>query len=202
MASDRLIHIVDDDLSVCDALRVIFELDGFRVETFIDGEDFLAVQADRNPDCVILDVHMPGRSGIDILDTLKTPSYTTPVFVISGQGDIPMAVAAMKHGAIDFIEKPFESEDVVTRVRDAIDMSRSGKKRILPAELLFPGHEKLTRRELDVVRAVTDGLSNREAGERLSISSRTVEVHRARIMDKLGARNAADLVRIVLSSRS
>ncbi|WP_350332844.1 response regulator transcription factor [Coralliovum pocilloporae] len=196
--SDRLIHIVDDDLSVCDALKIVFELDGFEAEAFTDGEQFLKAQAERRPDCVILDVHMPGRSGIDILNVLNAPGYQAPIFIISGQGDIPMAVAAMKHGATDFIEKPFDATDVVNRIRAAIETRREES---LTADLkgAFPGSDKLTQRELDVVEAITDGLSNREAGEKLSISPRTVEVHRARIMDKLGARNAADLVRIVLS---
>ncbi len=194
----NLIYIVDDDPSVRDALSVVFEMEDFRVETFDNGDSFLMAAARKEPACVILDVHMPGRSGIDILKSLNAEEYPAPVFIISGQGDIPMAVNAIKQGAFDFIEKPFDADTVVQRVRDAVDaMARRGdfgdKMRN------FPGAETLTPREREVLEQITGGASNKEAGRTLGISPRTIEVHRARIMEKLGARNAADLVRIVLT---
>lgn len=193
------IFIVDDDPSVRDALSVVFDLEGFRTRAFASGDEFLEALKSDKPDCVLLDVHMPGRSGIEVLKSLDLHSFPAPVFVISGQGDIPMAVNAIKLGAVDFFEKPFDADTVVTRVREAVAAlaERAGKAKDGHD---FPGSDLLTPRERDVLREITAGASNKEAGRRLGISPRTIEVHRARIMEKLGARNAADLVRIVLTA--
>ncbi|MXN65901.1 response regulator [Stappia sp. GBMRC 2046] len=196
------IHIVDDDPAVRDALSVVFELDGFDVETFETGDDFLERISQTTPDSVIIDVHMPGRSGIEILSILHNRNFDRPVFVISGQGDIPMAVEAIKQGAHDFIEKPFDAETVVGRLREAIDARKRNDEKGAPEPGEFPGAEQLTPREREVLEQITAGASNKEAGRVLGISPRTIEVHRARIMEKLGARNAADLVRIVLTGEA
>ncbi len=195
------IFIVDDDLAVRDALSVVFTLEGYHVSSFSEGSTFLSAARARTPACILLDVHMPGRSGLDILRELNAQHYGAPIFIISGQGDIPMAVDAIKNGALDFIEKPFDADTVVARVREAVDAWRrranSDGSDIL--SLQFPGHQTLTPREREVLAQIAGGASNKEAGRRLGISPRTIEVHRARIMEKLGAKNAADLVRIVLS---
>ncbi|MBK5959103.1 DNA-binding response regulator [Rhodoplanes elegans] len=195
------IHIIDDDPAVRDALSVVLTLEGYHVTTFADGHSFLAAVRSRAPACIILDVHMPGRSGLDILKELNAKNYPAPVFIISGQGDIPMAVEAIKNGAFDFIEKPFDAETVVNRVRDAIEAASRRQARAGLGETLtqFPGSDLLTAREREVLNLIAAGASNKEAGRQLGISPRTIEVHRARIMEKLGAKNAADLVRIVLS---
>lgn len=194
----NLIYIVDDDPSVRDALSIVFDMEDFQVEAFDNGDAFLMAAGRKEPACVILDVHMPGRSGIDILKNLNAEEYPAPVFIISGQGDIPMAVNAIKQGAFDFIEKPFDADTVVQRVRDAIEaVARRGAQDGQMRD--FPGSETLTPREREVLEQITGGASNKEAGRTLGISPRTIEVHRARIMEKLGARNAADLVRIVLT---
>lgn len=194
----RSVFIVDDDPAVRDALMIVFELEGYQVSGFDTGEAFLAAAQSNVPSCVILDVHMPGRSGIDILTQLNAEHYAAPIFIISGQGDIPMAVAAIKNGAHDFIEKPFDSDTVLERVSDAI-AARANIRDQDEEKTVFPGHELLTPRESEVLLQITKGASNKEAGRLLGISPRTIEVHRARIMEKLGAKNAADLVRIVLS---
>jgi two-component system, LuxR family, response regulator FixJ len=195
------IFIVDDDPLVRDALSVVFTLAGYKVRAFADGATFVAAARAEVPACIILDVHMPGRSGLDILRALNAEHYPTPIFIISGQGDIPMAVEAIRSGALDFIEKPFNGETVVTRVREAIEArtrrSEAGGLEALAAQ--FPGRDLLTPREREVLGKIAEGASNKEAGRLLGISPRTIEVHRARIMEKLGAKNAADLVRIVLS---
>lgn len=196
-----MIYIVDDDPAVRDALSVVFELEGFSVSAYDTGDGFLDSARKQPPACVILDVHMPGRSGLEILKALNAEHYPAPIFIISGQGDIPMAVSAIKHGAFDFIEKPFDADTVVRRVREALEAVErrkgTGDGRASVAE--FPGRDLLTPRELEVLGQITGGASNKEAGRQLGISPRTIEVHRARIMEKLGARNAADLVRIVLT---
>lgn len=201
-APDRTpeLFVVDDDRAVRDALRLVFELEGFRVTAFQDGIAFLAGVKGRKPDCVILDVHMPGKTGLEVLHDLGG-DFPAPIFMISGQGDIPMAVEAIKHGAHDFLEKPFDAETVVTRVQDALQ-ARAAKAAAKPGESNlgpFAGEEQLTPREREVLERIALGASNKEAGRQLGISPRTIEVHRARIMEKLGARNTADLVRIVYS---
>jgi FixJ family two-component response regulator len=196
------IFVVDDDPAVRDALAMVLTLEGYHVTSFAEGNTFIAAARARTPICVILDVHMPGRSGLDILKELNAQNYAAPIFVISGRGDIPMAVEAIKNGALDFIEKPFNAETVVTRVREAVGAwkRRSAESGEGPIQLLqFPGHELLTPREREVLGQIAAGASNKEAGRLLGISPRTIEVHRARIMEKVGAKNAADLVRIVLS---
>ena len=196
---DGEIFIVDDDPMVRDMLSTLFTLEGYQVESFAEGNSFLAAARARKPACILLDVNMPGRSGIDILKELHARGYPAPVFMISGQADVPLAVSAIKSGAVDFIEKPFNIEAVVGRVRDALAAYvRERGETVALAVNPFPCHS-LTPRESEVLTLVAGGASNKEAGRRLKISPRTVEVHRARIMAKLGAKNAADLVRIVLS---
>ena len=192
------IFIADDDSAVRDALATIFELDGFAVKTFAEGNSLLSAVAHAKPDCVILDVHMPGRSGLDVLQELG-PGFAAPIFMISGQGDIPMAVEAIKKGAHDFIEKPFDADTVVSRVREALEARQRMNNGQASGLHAFPGEDQLTPREREVLEQIAQGASNKEAGRHLGISPRTIEVHRARIMEKLGARNTADLVRIVYS---
>lgn len=190
-----VIFIVDDDPAVRDALGVVFRMEGYEVVGFESGDDFLAAARREPPGCVILDIHMPGRSGMEILRDIDAEHYPSPIFIISGRGDIPTAVSAIKLGAFDFIEKPFDADTVVARVGEAMrKQSLNAGGRNEPQCF-----DKLTPRERDVLRQITDGASNKEAGRNLGISPRTIEVHRARIMEKLGARNAADLVRIVMS---
>src|SRR6266540_3797443 len=194
------IFIVDDDPAVLDSLSVVLSLEGYDAKGFSDGNSFLAAAKARTPACILLDVHMPGRSGLDILKELNAQHYPAPILIISGKGDIPMAVEAIRNGALDFIEKPFDAQTVVTRIREVTTawVRRRDGGRDLDATLTyFPGHDLLTPREREVLTQIRAGASNREAGRQLGISSRTIEVHRARIMEKLGAKNAADLVRIV-----
>jgi two-component system, LuxR family, response regulator FixJ len=196
------IFVVDDDAGVRDALSIVFTLEGYKVTGFSDGAAFLAVAQARTPTCILLDVQLPGRSGLDVLRELNAQQYPAPIFIISGVGDIPMAVEAIRNGALDFIEKPFDGRTVVSRVRNAVAAwSQRASQTNDFAGLQFPGHEHLTAREHDVLQQVATGASNKEAGRTLGISPRTVEVHRARIMEKLGAKNAADLVRIVLGHK-
>jgi FixJ family two-component response regulator len=198
LLQDTGIFIVDDDEYVRDTLSITFSREGYHVESFAEGTSFLAAARGRRPACVILDVNMPGRSGIDILKVLNAHKYPAPIFIVSGQVDIPLAINAIKNGALDFIAKPFDIDNVVRRVREAMsDWVQRHEEGILSHR--FPGHDLLTPREREVLIQIAGGASNKEAGRRLNISPRTVEVHRARIMDKLAAKNAADLVRIVLS---
>jgi FixJ family two-component response regulator len=197
------IVIVDDDPAVRETLSLIFSREGYDVTCFADGASFLAAARARVPACILLDVYIPGRSGLDILKDLNAGDYPAPVFIISGQGDIPMAVDAIKHGALDFIEKPFSGTAVAARVRDAIAAwrFRAQEEPSEPVALEFAGRKPLTRREGEVLAQLLTGASNKEVARQLGISPRTIEIHRAHIMGKLGAKNAADLVRIVMSEK-
>jgi FixJ family two-component response regulator len=195
------IFIVDDDPLVRSMLTTVFSANDFNVLCFADGAALLDETRQRTPACIILDVHIPGDSGLDILKQLNAQDYPAPIFIMSGQGDIAMAVQAIRNGALDFIEKPFRGSAVVARVNEAIEAftRRSKESESNAADYHFPGREPLTRRERDVLSLVVNGASNKEAGRQLGISPRTIEDHRARIMTKLGAKNAADLIRMVLN---
>lgn len=197
----REIFIVDDDPSIHAALSIVLGAEGFEVTNFPEGEAFLLAARSRTPACVLIDVHLPDGSGLDLLKKLDATRYPAPVFVISGRGDIPTAVEAIRNGARDFIEKPFDPVAVVKRVREAVQawQNHSEADNILARD--FPGHERLTAREREVLGRIAQGASNKEAGRELGISPRTIEVHRARIMEKLAAKNAADLMRIVLRGK-
>lgn len=198
-ADDALIFIVDDDKSVGDALNLLMRIEGFTTRIFPDGRAFLEAVRFEKPACVILDLQLPGQCGLAILKELSDTKFGVPIIVMSGHSDIPTAVAAMKNGALDFLEKPFPATLMLDKVRDAVTTYRKSSDGQIHGLADFPGRHLLTGREREVLGQVAAGASNKEAGRRLGISPRTVEVHRARIMDKLGARNAADLMRIVLS---
>jgi FixJ family two-component response regulator len=197
----RELFIVDDDAATRDVLSVVFTLADFRVSVFADAETFLAAARVRTPAGVLLDLHLPDKSGLAVLKELNAQHYPAPIFIISGDDHIACAVEAVKNGAFDYIVKPFDTRAIVASVGNAIAVTakrntQGGDKNGILFE--FSGRAPLTPREREVLAQIAAGASNKEAGRNLSISPRTVEVHRARIMEKLGARNAADLVRIVL----
>jgi FixJ family two-component response regulator len=197
------IFVVDDDPAVRETLSMVLSGAGYQVICFADGAALLAMARTRTPSCILLDVHIPGKSGLDILKELHGEDYPAPIFMISGQGDIAMAVSAIKNGALDFIEKPFRGSEIVSRLDEAIAAyaRRQAEDATLKvASLHFPGRGPLTRREREVLELFASGSSNKEAGRHLGISPRTIEDHRANIMKKLGARNAADLIRIVMTA--
>jgi FixJ family two-component response regulator len=196
------IFVVDDDAAIRDLLAMLLSRRGYKVAGFADGASLMAAMRTQSPACILLDVHIPGKSGLDILKELSARNHPAPVIIISGKGDIAMAVDAIKSGALDFIEKPFSGSDVVVRVEDVIaaDLKRKAMGRAEEkSQFYFPGREPLTAREQEVLGQLVEGATNKEAGQTLGISYRTIEIHRARIMEKLGAKNAADLMRIVLS---
>jgi FixJ family two-component response regulator len=194
---------VVDREPVHDALCVVLSAGSYRVLCFADGATLRSVSRTRGPSCIPLDLQIPRKPGLEILKEHQGHDSAAPGFMISGHGDVAMALKAIKNGALDFIEKPLRSREIVSWLDQAIGAyarrhpTHSGAK----AEFLqFSGRETLTRREREVLAQFASGASNKEAGRQLGISPRTVEDHRANIMKKLGARNAADLIRIVMTT--
>lgn len=200
LSRDRLVHIVDADLTTCETLSVLFRLEGFQTAFSIDLTGFLATLERRRPDVVIASLDLGGGDGLVLLRRVKSLRTGTPVFMLEDRPAVEAAVAAMKAGATDVITKPIDSEHLVGLVHDALRQDvhlgpvRAGRR---PVEVR--GFAQLTPREREVLQLITNGQSNKEAGRELGISPRTIEVHRARVMEKLGARNTADLMRIVLT---
>ncbi|GLQ10940.1 DNA-binding response regulator [Devosia yakushimensis] len=198
---DRLIHIVDADPSTCEALSILFRLEGFQTSFSLDASHFLASIDRRRPDVVVINLRLGEESGLALLRRVKAMRTGTPVFMLSDSPQLEAAVTAMKLGASDVISKPVDTEHFLGVVRDALRRdvhlgAMQGGRR--PVEVR--GFSQLTPREREVLQLITNGQSNKEAGRELGISPRTIEVHRARVMEKLGARNTADLMRIVLTS--
>jgi FixJ family two-component response regulator len=196
------IFIVDDDALVRESMSIIFSQAGYRVTTFSEGTSCVAAARVRIPACILTDMCMPGPSGLDILKQLDAANYPAPICIFSGRGDIPVAVEAIKNGACDFIEKQTDAGSMVERVGKTIDAWARRQQTDETSEIRwqhFPGRDRLTRREIEVVAQITAGVSSKAAAKNLGISPRTIEVHRMHIMQKLDAKNVADLVRIVLS---
>jgi FixJ family two-component response regulator len=201
--SSREVFIVDDDPTARDALATLLEHAGFWVTRFADGASVMREARARTPACIILDLHLPGSSGLDILAALDAKRYPAPILVVSGHSDVPGVVESIKRGAFDYIEKQRIGESLVARVREAVQAVTERPENyaaVEAARTVFPGSTSLTPREHEVLAQIVDCASNKEAAVRLGISRRTVEIHRAHIMQKLGAKNSVDLMRIVLGT--
>ncbi len=195
------IFVVDDDCDMRETLTAVFDDAGYQVREFADGRAFLRIARSEVPTCVLLDICMPESSGLDVLQELDAKSYPAPVLILSGQGDVLNVVRAIKYGAFDFIEKRFNGDAILSRVTAAIgDWARIQERQHAPAPPTYRGYDKLTPRERQVLSQITAASSNKETARNLGISPRTVEIHRSRIMQKLGAKNSVDLVRIVMNN--
>jgi FixJ family two-component response regulator len=195
------VFIVDDDPMVRDVLCQMFTKAGYPVTNFADGASFVTAARKQTPACVILDVFMPDRSGLEVLKDIDAQYYPAPIFMASGRGDIPSTVEAIKNGAFDFFEKRWEGCTLVERVRagmEAFQRQRCISAGADPLRASFPGSDLLTPRERDVLVQLANGGSTKEVAYILGISPRTVEIHRCRIMHKIGAKNPIDLARKVL----
>jgi two-component system response regulator FixJ len=201
-APNLAVYIVDDDPLASELLKIHFSQAGFEPTSFSDGKSAIEAAQATTPACVIVDLYMPGTSGLEVLDQLDAWNYPAPIFVNSARGDIACAVEAIKRGAYDFFEKERGGDALVARVRTAVDAWAQRRRRGDAPALgvpAFAGAATLTPREHEVLNEIVACASNKEAATKLGISRRTVEIHRAHIMQKLGAKNSVDLVRIVLS---
>ena len=199
--SDSSVYLVDDDADVREAIAFLLEAEGLRVQAFGDPYEMLeAVDADARG-CLLLDVRMPGMDGLELHQALKKRGVAMPAVFISGHGDIPMAVRAVNAGALDFIEKPFDDEVLLERIQRAFELDARRNASETEMAGIRRRLDQLTPRERDVLEGVVDGKLNKQIADALDISVRTVELHRGRVLEKLGATNAADLVRMVLPLR-
>jgi two-component system response regulator FixJ len=201
MSSELKIFIVDDDPGVRRSLRALLESANFQVHDFPSAKAFLAGDI-KSGGCLIADIRMPEMSGLELQEDLIRRGIEMPVIIITGHGDVPLAVRAMRAGAIDFIEKPFDDELLLASLRKALDVGRRQRDRTAEAQQALELISQLTPRERQVLEQLVAGRSNKLAAYELSISPRTIEIHRARIMDKLNARSLSDLVRTALAAAS
>lgn len=200
MVSDPAIAIVDDDEGVRDSLHLLLMASGYRVESFASPLAFLASDAPERCACLVVDVRMPELTGLEVQERLLAAGRTLPIIVMTGHGDVPLAVSAMKAGAVDFIEKPFEEELLLASLRTALSRPRVAPVEQGPSPEMLAHLSALTPRELDVLRGLVDGKPNKIIAFDLSISPRTVEIHRARVMEKTRAESLSHLVRIALAA--
>jgi FixJ family two-component response regulator len=188
--------IVDDDASMRDALRSLFRSVGLRVEMFGSAPELLQSKLPNVASCLVLDIRLPGVSGLDFQAELAKADVHIPIIFITGHGDIPMSVQAMKAGAIDFLTKPFRDQDMLDAVTKAIDRDRKRRETEKAVSDLRLALESLTPREREVIALVTAGLMNKQIAGELGVSEITVKIHRGHVMRKMGARSLADLVRM------
>ena len=191
-----IVYIVDDDADVRDGLMALFESVGLRCEAFSLATQFLTRKAPEVVSCLVLDVRLPGLSGLDVQAQLAEAAISIPVVFITGHGDIPMTVKAMKAGAVEFLTKPFREQELLDAVRVALQRDRIRRDSEDEIRDLRTRFETLSAREREIVALVTAGLMNKQVAAKLGVSEVTVKVHRHNAMQKLGARSMADLVRI------
>lgn len=200
MSEPRLIHIIDDEDAVRRSASFILKTSGYAVKPWASGVEFLKEVRHLDAGCILLDVRMPEMDGLEVQRTLQERGVVMPVIILTGHGDVGTAVRAMKQGAVDFIEKPFEKEVLIRAITAAferLDATRSADSRAEEASVIIAG---LTGREREVLEGLAQGLPNRTIAYDLGISARTVEVHRANVMAKLGARSLSDALRIAFAA--
>lgn len=203
MSASLHIAIIDDDEAVLDSLRLYFIRQDIKTSGFASAQSFLeAINSGKMFDCIVSDVRMPGMSGLDLVQHLKTAGAGPPVILITGHGDIDMAVAAIKVGAFDFIEKPFDESRLLASIRNAMAAKVQPAADAAELKKLQSRFDTLSARQRQVMELAVSGLSNKEIGAKLNISPKTVENHRAWVMERIGARNIADLVRIAMKLQS
>jgi two-component system, LuxR family, response regulator FixJ len=200
MADKTVIHVIDDDAAMRDSLVFLLDVNGFQPEAFESSADFLSRAASNAPACIVSDIRMPGMNGIELLRKLKSDGIACPVILITGHGDVALAVEAMKAGAIDFIEKPFDDAVLLGAIRSALDALPSNEGDSAARAEAQARLAELSPRERDVLQGVVAGKINKVIAHELNISPRTVEVYRANLMAKTGARSVSELMRIALAA--
>lgn len=191
-----IVFVVDDDISVRESLQLLIQCEGWHPETFASAQEFLDRPRGLVPSCLVLDVSLPGLNGLDLQKRVAVERPDMPIIFITGYGDVPMTVQAMKAGAVEFLTKPFGDDVLLTAIRHALERSHSALGREAEMQALRDRYESLTRREREVMALVASGLLNKQVGGELGISEITVKAHRGQVMQKMKAESFADLVKM------
>lgn len=198
---DACVFVIDDDPTLRRSIEFLVESVGLQVESYGSAQEFLDKADPARHGCLVLDVRMPGMSGLDLLDLLKDRGFHQPVIVITGHADVPMAVRALQSGAVEFVEKPFNDQTLLDKIQQAIDEHAEERAATADRQIVRTRVGTLTPREREVMDLVVDGNANKQIASTLGLSEKTIEVHRSRVMRKMKAANAADLIRMVLETR-
>ena len=194
------VFVVDDDPAIRFAMQALMESIGLKHEILASGDEFLENVSDQRSGCLVLDIRMPGLGGLELQEELIRRGNTLPIIFITGHGDVPMAVDAMQKGAVDFIQKPFRDQDLLDRVREALATDEEQRKTQQEHAEVAERLSRLTNREREVFDLVVTGKPNKVIAYELSVSQRTVEIHRARVMEKMSAKSLADLVKMHMTA--
>lgn len=192
------IYIVDDDEGVRNSVKFLLKCVALTSHTLASANEFLDTYNPEHPGCLVLDVRMPGMSGLELQQQLNLRGAIIPVIFITGHGDIPMAVEAMQHGAFDFLQKPFRDQDLIDRIQRALERDARNRAALAEHERIRASFNSLTPREREVLALMIRGKPNKVMAAELGVSQRTVEIHRARVMEKTGAESLAQLVRMAM----
>lgn len=201
VSPEATVFVVDDDDAVRESLAFLIRSIGLKVENFASAQDFLKSYNPARAGCLVLDIRMPGMSGLELQDKLNRMDSMLPIIFITGHGDVPMAVKAIKAGAADFVQKPFRDQELIDRIREVLEVDASARVEKLQKAEVLKRIASLTEREREVMEQVVDGKANKVVAIDLNVSQRTVEIHRANVMDKMKARSLAQLVRLVMKAR-
>ncbi|MCC7516545.1 MAG: response regulator transcription factor [Pseudomonadales bacterium] len=201
LSQEATVFVVDDDDAVRESLVFLMKSVGLRAESFSSAQAFLDHYNAARAGCLILDIRMPGMSGLELQDKLNKMGSILPIIFITGHGDVPMAVKAIKSGAADFIQKPFRDQELIDRVREVLEEDAQTRADKLQRTEILKRMDTLTEREREVMAQVVEGKANKVVAIDLNVSQRTVEIHRANVMDKMKARSLAQLVRLVMKAQ-
>ena len=196
------VFIVDDDEAVRDSLSMLMRSVSQKAETFSLAREFLEQYDPERPGCLVLDIRMPGMSGMELHEELRDRGSILPIIFVTGHGDVPMAVEAMQRGAVDFLQKPYRDQDLLDRINAALDLDTKNRAELGQVDTIRERIETLTPREREVMEMVVNGKANKVIAADLGVSQRTVEIHRGRVMEKMRARSLAHLVRMAITARS
>jgi FixJ family two-component response regulator len=191
-----IVFVVDDDASIRDALKSLIRSVGLKVELFGSPREFLQAKRPNAPSCLVLDVRLPGESGLDLQRELAAANIHIPIIFITGHGDIPMSVKAMKAGAVEFLTKPFRDQDLLDAIQVALERDRAGRQRQVETAMLRERLQLLTPREREVLPLIVSGLQNKQVAAEIGTTEATVKVHRSQLMRKMGADSLPELVRM------
>ncbi|NMT63354.1 response regulator FixJ [Marinobacter orientalis] len=197
--TQQTVYVVEDDEAVRDSLELLLKSDGKSVSTYENANAFLKDYSDKMAGCIVLDIRMPGMDGMELQKKLNEKHSILPIIFVTGHGDVPMAVDAMKEGAVDFIQKPYREEALLQKIEAALEQDREQRKTLGEKQEILRRVKSLTPREHEIMDRMIAGQANKVIAIELEISQRTVEIHRSRVMHKMGTHSLAHLVRMVLS---